>query len=207
MKKKILLGLVAVVAVVGGVAALSAYEAHVINVTATIENALAVSVDELPFGTVFPQEDLKSLPFTISLSDSFTEQSRVDRVDYAIWQKAKPCPEEESQCGPGGYYLDLCKFLSKEAQDNDGDISEGSYYPTCPVPPQLPSTGASGYLVTEEDESDTWNVDLKVPPVAGSVGQDWPQACIDNGYVVPTNSAVYGCDLWIEVTGISSTPK
>ena len=55
MKKKILLGLVAVVAVAGGVAALSAYEAHVINVTAHIENALYVHPESRDFGTVFPQ--------------------------------------------------------------------------------------------------------------------------------------------------------
>jgi hypothetical protein len=39
---------------------------------------------------------------------------------------------------------------------------------------------------------------LKVPPVKGFVGQDWPAGCP----TVPTNDVDLGCDLWIEVTGI-----
>ena len=55
MKKKILLSIIAVATVIGGVAAMSAYEAHVVNVTAHIENALKVIPPEkLVFGTVFP---------------------------------------------------------------------------------------------------------------------------------------------------------
>lgn len=49
MKKKILLSLVAMVAVAGGIAAMSAFEAHIINVTAHIENALSVHPTELVF--------------------------------------------------------------------------------------------------------------------------------------------------------------
>ncbi len=58
MKKKVLLTLVAVAAVAIGVVGMSAFEAHVINVTAKIENALSVTPDEIEFGTVFPQEQL-----------------------------------------------------------------------------------------------------------------------------------------------------
>lgn len=48
----------------------AAFEAHVINVTATIENALKVNTSAIDFGTVFPQEKLDK-DFTVSLSDSF----------------------------------------------------------------------------------------------------------------------------------------
>ena len=59
---------------------------------------------------------------------------------------------------------------------------------------------ASGILSKRvNDLSDLWIVDLKVPPVEGFVGQDWPAGCP----TVPTNDIDYGCDLWIEVTGIS----
>ncbi|HDZ54688.1 MAG TPA: hypothetical protein ENI19_02650 [Candidatus Nealsonbacteria bacterium] len=91
MKKKIILGLVAVVAVAGGVAVLSAYEAHVINVTARIENALSVAVEHIDFGTVFPQEYLE-FPLEIALSGSFLAEDRVDDVEYVIKQKPKPMP-------------------------------------------------------------------------------------------------------------------
>ena len=92
MNKKIILGLVAVVVVVGGVAALSAYEAHVINVTAKIENALKViPPEEMTFGTVFPQEKMEKL-LLITTSDSFCSltQTRVSTINYKIVQKPKP---------------------------------------------------------------------------------------------------------------------
>src|SRR3990167_7426960 len=88
MIKKIGLGLVALVAVATGVAGLSAFEAHVINVTAKIENALAVSSEAISFGTVFPQEHLEQ-PLEVSLSRSFLDENRVDDVDYIIRQKPK----------------------------------------------------------------------------------------------------------------------
>jgi hypothetical protein len=56
--------------ITAGAAAFSAFEAHVINVTAKIENALEVPVDEIDFGTVFAQERLDKV-FTVSLSDAF----------------------------------------------------------------------------------------------------------------------------------------
>jgi len=76
--------------IVAGAAAFSAFEAHVINVTATIENALTVPIEAegLSYGTVFPQEEL-DLPFDVRLSGSFLEQTRVDTVDYVIRQKPK----------------------------------------------------------------------------------------------------------------------
>src|SRR3989344_768533 len=88
MEKKIVLAGIALVAVAGSVAGLSAFEAHVINVTAKIENALNVPTEELDFGTVFPQEQL-DLPLSIALSQSFLDEDRVDDVEYRIRQKPK----------------------------------------------------------------------------------------------------------------------
>ena len=81
------------VAVAGaGVIGMAAYEAHVINVTAKIENALAVDNYGIDFGTVFPQEYIKNKDFTVSLSKSFIDedQTRVKDVQYKIVQKDKP---------------------------------------------------------------------------------------------------------------------
>lgn len=93
MKKKISLALIALLAVVGSVAAISAFEAHVINVTAQIENALEVSTEPIDFGTVFPNE-IAYETLTIALSDSFatSSQNRLDDVEYKIVQKPKPVP-------------------------------------------------------------------------------------------------------------------
>ena len=315
MAKKLLMALVAVVAVAGGIAALSAYEAHVINVTAHIENALSVPTTPIIFGTVFPQEMVTN-DFTMGLSTSFLAQSRVNAVDYKIVQKPKCicisseytnqtlCPK--GKYAPVDYATDLCPalyhqmeslcpFLSKTTTDAN-DTSHPSYFidPTpaapnsgdehcnqpvrytssvlhysntgwagwsCPLDkyavgggvienaypmgaqgiaqpgatidgstyPVFPhytfgagETGyvaqnggtaqtariyvdclaivpdAKGVLLKTTDETDSWTVDLKVPPVAGYVGQDWPAGCP----TVPTNDVDYGCDLWIEVTGI-----
>ena len=68
--------------------AFMAFEAHVVNVTATIENALTVPVEHITFGTVFPQEHLNK-PLLVSLSQSFRAENRVDDVDYFIRQKPK----------------------------------------------------------------------------------------------------------------------
>ena len=66
----------------------AAFEAHVINVTARIENALLVKTDPISFGTVFPQEHLER-PLEVWLSDSFKTELRVDDVNYFIRQKPK----------------------------------------------------------------------------------------------------------------------
>jgi len=231
MKKKILFIFGAVAALAIGVVGISAFEARVINVTAHIENALSTSVNELPFGTVFPQEYFVK-PVTVSLSESFIDAGRVDDVNYVINQKLKPCPTRIPTDGPtptpipvdptcvpdgrepgidqplegatGWHYLDLCPFLSKGPDNSPrNDTGERSYFQSDHCIAPTPQDGAIGRLSKAEgDFSDTWNIDLKVPPIAGSVGQDWPEGCP----TVPTNSATYGCDLWFEVTGISTPP-
>jgi len=57
--KKVILVIAALVLVASGVAAVSAYEAHVINVKAHVENALTVNTANVDFGTVFPEEFIK----------------------------------------------------------------------------------------------------------------------------------------------------
>ncbi|GAI86270.1 unnamed protein product, partial [marine sediment metagenome] len=39
-----------------------------------------------------------------------------------------------------------------------------------------------------------------VKVVVGS-GQDWPETCAN--WTIPTDGVDYGCDLWVEVTGLS----
>jgi len=88
MKRKILSGAVALAVGVAILPLFAAFEAHVINVTAKIENALNVPLGYLDFGTVFPQEHLDK-PLDIVLSQSFLEEDRVDDVSYIIRQKPK----------------------------------------------------------------------------------------------------------------------
>lgn len=86
--KRLLIGFGAVATGLALLPMLAAFEAHVINVTATIENALTVPTSQITFGTVFPQEQLNK-PLEVRLSNSFMEENRVDDVDYFIRQKPK----------------------------------------------------------------------------------------------------------------------
>lgn len=88
MKKKVYFGAFLALAALVTVPMLAAWEAHVINVTAQIENALSVTTEHIDFGTVFPQEHLER-PLDISLSQSFLDAPRVDDVEYFIRQKPK----------------------------------------------------------------------------------------------------------------------
>jgi hypothetical protein len=283
--KKILLTLAAVAAIIAGVAGMSAFEAHVINVTAHIENALRVDAEAIEFGTVFPQEYTERT-MAVGLSESFLQQDRINDVEYKIVQKPKPLlklvgPDNTpaivetelvalSLAGATsidvssvanivagdnlaiGYhgasmergivssftgntinlasalannhalgekvivvYKDLCKFLSKMPDNSpDNDTGVPSYYHPvgaagepafCSDPQNHVATGIlANYDLNDNDGRDLidiWTIDLKVPPVKGFVGQDWPADCAS--YVVEKDSEDYGCDLWIEVTGFT----
>jgi hypothetical protein len=192
--KKVLIGLSAVVLAVASVPLFAAFEAHVINVTAHIENALSVDPQEIAFGTVFPEETHHKT-FTVALSSSFIEENRVDDVHYKITQKPKPRPAYVQQVGdaytarkhcidnPSDYdncYPDLCQFLNKSSSENEGD------------------TESSAWLAkSQQDTSDLWSIGFPVPCIKGYEDQD--------GDCTGTIDAEddYGCDIWVEVIGIS----
>ena len=241
--KKILATVALVATVAVSAAMFAAYEAHVINVTAHIENALYVHPDELRFGTVFPQEYLEE-QITVEVSDSFEAEGDALAVSYVIKLKPKcECiydeiddPNEyelyciEGQYAPVHYATHecqddyvmmetLCPFLSKidGDPDDDNDTSHPSYYTSALGDPNVPGPDdncisrydASGVEIPRDDAigmldrgdlADLWIIDLKVPPVNGYIGQDWPDTCAE--WTVPTDSEDYGCDLWIEVTSV-----
>ena len=96
MFKKIIASVALVATVAVSAAMFAAFEAHVINVTAKIENALTVDTTPIEFGTVFPQEYLKE-DLQIALSGSFLSENRVDDVVYVIKQKPKPKHEADRE--------------------------------------------------------------------------------------------------------------
>ena len=208
--KKIGLFAAALVVVVAGVAAMSAWEAHIINVTAHIENALAVHPKEINFGTVFPQEYLEE-QFTVQMSESFTTAERAESVSYKIVQKPK-CINDAGEYAPVDYathlcpegyeeMLSLCPYLSKMDGDPEDANDRGvpSYFQGTSCIQEDPGVNATGVLSkTSQDFLDLWIVDLKVPPIDGTVGQEWPEGCP----TLAEDSQDYGCDLWIEVTNI-----
>jgi hypothetical protein len=199
--KKILLGVAAIATAVALVPLLAAFEAHVVNVTATIENALFVHPASRKFGTVFPQEHLEQGIF-VTFSESFSDedQERVGTVKYKIVQKPKPLPEYEEQVGvtparewchdnypqtpfdandPAwqayltNCFPSLCPYLSKEPDNNPSPGNDTGVPPFHdPFATSSIATGRINKFGT--DVGDNWIIDLAVPCFEGQCSQDWP---------------------------------
>ena len=176
----------------------AAFEAHVVNVTATIENALYVHPAERTFGTVFPQEHLEQGIFiTFSNSFSASNQTRVGTVEYVIKQKPKPRPAYVQQVGMEAardychlnspadagdltdpYYVNcmpnLCPYLSKTPDGfptPSNDIGVPPFHD-----PDDPANFAHGKINKfGVDVGDNWIIDLAVPCFKGQCAQDWNQ--------------------------------
>ena len=200
MKKKILLSLITVVVIVGGVAAMSAYEAHVINVTAKIENALNVPIKEIDFGTVFPQEKLIE-NIWISLSGSFMEEDRVDDVAYEIHQKTKfkvfPKADVLFAFDTTGSMIGAIAAAKTNAiaiMDNLGtlisDVGFGVVkfedYPILPYG----LTSDTPYLLTQAITTDTTTAAAAIDALTLGNGGDGPQSYTRVMYESYTDSAI-----------------
>ncbi len=230
--KKILLSFGALAAVVVAMPMFAAFEAHVVNVTATIENALQVTTNELAYGTVFPQEAFDKT-FDVSLSQSFTAEPSVSGVTYTIRQKPKciddagahPLVTEDGQgnfqCPQGSKMMPLlCPYLSKHETVGNIEQSAGiNSFHGLPGPWTASTTLATavfGSLTKGTDQLDTWDIDLHVPCFSGSCAQDWPAYVKSQNPDADPNVYMadpalehtqFGCDLWLETTGIAtSTP-
>lgn len=207
MTKKILFSLVAVVAVVGGVAAMSAYEAHIINVTAKIENALNVSTKHIEFGTVFPQEKLSSSELTIGLSQSFIDEDRVDDVDYVI--KYKPKVKGDPFAIIPGTEMVAHEYCLTEEPDNPSN-PEDPYYTYCypylcdRIKVTANEEEEPGHLAkSEQDLFDGYTVDLAVPCFEGMCDQGYDPQVYGDPLPATLEHEIFGCDIWVEVNGIS----
>ncbi|MDP3900573.1 MAG: hypothetical protein Q8Q23_05870 [bacterium] len=200
MKKRIFLSLAAVAALAIGVVGMSAFEAHVINVTARIENALNVQTDPIEYGTAFPQESIDRF-FDIALSSSFLDADRVDDVNYMIRQKPKCIRnnEEDTQLPPYGRVTEnqagefvcvdeanydllpmLCPFLSKHEVTDEPVENDSVGIPAFHGPltgwnlGDTVSTQVLGRLAkSESDTLDTWKIDFRAPCFEGECAQDW----------------------------------
>lgn len=258
--KKILLALGALGATVVMLPMFAAFEAHVINVTAQIENALGVSTNSIDFGTVFPQEHLDQ-PLTVALSQSFLDEDRVDDVEYFIRQKPKcgittnngqslvenstvtghvfvgtaPVDPTHTFFQGEGYYVDcgvtptltegqtfgmlpsLCEYISKEddeTPDNDGSLAS-FHQPFVIDGENIDWNDTPGRLAkSDQDTEDIWTIDLAVPCFGGFCAQDWadfvtginPDANPDDfTQPIENEHKVFGCDLWVEVNGVSES--
>lgn len=249
--KKILLGGGALAIAVVLSPLFAAFEAHVVNVTAQIENALGVTTNSIDFGTVFPQEHLEK-PLGISLSQSFLDEPRVDDINYFIRQKPKcgvtsdngtvlvdptwtghvlpdgsvdceqdrPANVGEPHSDDLDFYLlpSLCEYISKEGPDQNDETTLSFHRPWEIVGDVIDWNDTRGRLAKSEgDTSDEWVIDLAVPCFGDHCAQDWanfvngvnPQAGDPNQWVQPIENEhkIFGCNLWVEVSGVSEAEE
>ncbi|MEA1937136.1 MAG: SdrD B-like domain-containing protein [Patescibacteria group bacterium] len=143
--------------------------------------SIAVSVDHLAFGTVFPGEQLQK-NLTVLYSGS-------GDGSYTITEKYKPLPDAEIPADYQGgdisdycqehpddlerCYRDLCPYIIEYSEEDEGDTVNGA-------------------SVSADDISDLWIVHLDSPAIAGEISQD------HTGGIIST-SGDYGCDLSFEV--------
>jgi hypothetical protein len=154
--KKVILVLAALALVVSGVAAVSAYEAHVVNVRMKVETALTVPTLKIDFGTVFPEEWLTK-EFKVRHSTSFCEfeqgtrrasGTNVDAIDYQVWVQRKkvetpppvPYPDPVETINGVDYYYWLGDALYI------GVFEEEPVDPTLKYPEGASGHGAAGVL-------------------------------------------------------------
>ena len=143
--KKVLLVLVVVVLVLSGVAAVSAYEAQIINVHAHVENAMAVRAAKIDFGTVFPEEWV-TVNFTVGTSDSFCAptQNRTYNITYSIFAEWKLLSNNGTPNDPADdtYYpwLGDALYVGIDAQIPKPKLAGGNL--TCVGPPPATQPGA-----------------------------------------------------------------
>jgi hypothetical protein len=160
--KKAVLIVSALLLVVSGVAAVSAYEGHLVDIKAHVENAIGVDTYELDFGTVFPQ-DSPEIDLKYGLSNSFMSdnQVRISSLDYALFWELKPVGDHD----PEPLYLDKyfqplnpfmdVEFYSGEATDII-DLNEVHTVPAEGTAVQF-ATGKLGKSIPAEQGDDCYD--------------------------------------------------
>jgi hypothetical protein len=165
--KKAILIISALVMVLSGVAAVSAYEAHTVNVKCKVENALLLTYandeTDFEFGTLFPEEWVGN-HFTIGLSQSAIAErglepgdlASIDANIYAEWKegvgKTANWYGEDPVGSPAawhtypGYYnwLGMCLYVKEGTAPNPpgGDPVVG---PALAPPPSAQATAFPTY--------------------------------------------------------------
>ena len=171
MKKAVLI-VSALMLILSGVAAVSAFEAHIINVKAHVENALIVSQD-VDFGITHPQ-DLLQEELYLGLSDSFrsANQTRVSDLEYVLFWTPKLISEHPGAIDSDNdtYFEPIYPFIvpgfASAESPLDGihpsAITPPSSFTSCPTPAGYVKWGW-GHLDKASDPSDVWHLKFNVP--------------------------------------------
>ena len=204
--RKVIMILAALILVVSGVAAVSAYEAHIVNVKAQVEMALKIDEIggtapdyEVNWGTAFPEEWLTEC-IQISTSTSFCAQTRVTEINYSVYAEAKPASELVAW---GGDFM-YVKIYETDPAGNPGNNADGSWtridpaatppadgYPTglTPQPGDTPifiTAGTLSKTSTPQDTADWVAVAMDVPAFQGYYNADTDVDPKPSGMSIPT---------------------
>jgi hypothetical protein len=228
--KKVILILTAIVLVASGVAAVSAYEAHVINVKAHVENALSVNTSDVNFGTVFPQEWIVNHR-EVKLSESACDELEDDliAVNFTFFAEWKDCDDamgyfydgQAWDAGTANYCQWMGEFLYVGWDVDDTAAQMTLVGPAAAPPPSAQQILTSGRL-TDCDAHQLY-IAIDVPVFEGFYNpltdpEPKPSGEDDPTYIIPDGSLMYtdmpahpaydpegmdfGIDLKIQVTGI-----
>jgi hypothetical protein len=229
--KKVILILAAIVLVASGVAAVSAYEAHVINVKAHVENALSVNTSDVNFGTVFPQEWIVKKR-SVELSESAISELEDDliAVNFSFFAEWKECDGEmaywydsqtDTWVGPTENYCNWMPFLYVGWDNNGSALQMTPVGMAVAPPPSAQPILAAGQLI--DGGKHELYIAIDVPVFEGFYNpltdpEPKPSGKDDPTYIVPDGTRKYvdmardpnydpegqdfGVDLKIQVTDI-----
>ena len=115
--KRIIFLVAALLTVFSGIAAVTAYEGHVVDIKVHVENAIGVLTNEINLGTRFPQEYVET-DLTWGMSNSFYAQSRLSGINYRLFFELKPIAGHTPVPAPTyltDYYMPLNPFMTLSA--------------------------------------------------------------------------------------------
>ena len=124
--KKVLLIVTTLILVMSGIAAVSAFEGHMVDVRTHVENAMWMdNANEVDFGTTFPQEGIET-DVWIGLSNSFIAQERYSTVRYELWWEPKLLADHPGAQNPqgGDYFMPIGPYIEMNIDGNDLDPAD-----------------------------------------------------------------------------------
>ena len=93
----------------------AAFESFVMNVSASVDDALTIDALMIEYGMVFPQQQIDKF-IKIGLSDSFKNEITADEVSYMIRQKPK-CGQVVPNTSPAQYLA-----FAQSSEDANGNF-------------------------------------------------------------------------------------
>ena len=206
--KKVLLLVSALLIVFSGVAAVSAYEGHLVDIKAHVENALMVEKEEINIGTAFPQEEVEKTVY-VGLSQSFRDQEYYSSVKYRLFWEPKLLTHGDPKILPfedpdnPGYYIPIYPYIYTQVDGVDSEIigtSNASIMEVVPLGIPFWSLNTSG------DECDEIHFAFD-PPVfdkwynaaTDAIVTDLPSGVLtDRYYYTTTENITCGDDMWFD---------